>query len=257
MKELIHLYGPIAIHGYGVAICIGLCIALWCATQHVWCRRYIGTARFIDLILSAIGAGIIGGRILYSITEWHEFSTWLEIGALWDGGFSLLGTIIAVLCFIPWYSWRHNIPYFPTIDLCALYAPLFQSIARLGCLWAGCCSGIISTVPWAIYDETGTFFVHPTQLYSTLALLFVFLFLRFVITRYFKQPGHILAWYLFSAGIERATLDFWRADHYTHSATTHWISGHQILALSISFVGLIILVYASFFLQREHTYGPI
>ncbi len=91
---------------------------------------------------------------------------------------------------------------FESLDIVAIYAPLLQSIARIGCLFAGCCHGIATTVPWAIsYNDPTSFAplgipLHPTQIYSSLLLFGIFLILRFVATK--PQPaGKILTLYLY------------------------------------------------------------
>src|SRR5205085_7262758 len=131
---------------------------------------------FISIILVCIVAAIAGGRLLAIISEptlYHHSYEWFMI---WNGGFSALGSILGVTVGACVYLKKVNLPILPVFDLMSIYAPLFQSIARLGCLFAGCCYGkpthfflhIIYTNKDTIAPYNSA--LHPTQLYSSLLL---------------------------------------------------------------------------------------
>jgi phosphatidylglycerol:prolipoprotein diacylglycerol transferase len=237
----IPLYGSLAIHGYGVAICCGVIIAAWCATRHVWCREVIGITPFLDAISYAGMWGIVGGRALHVLTEWHTYDTWIDIGKVWEGGFSILGTVLAVLIFLPWYCVKNNIPLILMLDLCGLYAPLVHAVARVGCWSAGCCAGIFSALPWAIRDGQGNL-IHPTQLYSSCCFFVGFLITRAIAKKYYR--GSVIATYLVIVGAERFMVDWWRSDRI-FMPLLPWFSVHQYIALMLLGGGAAILYFAS------------
>jgi phosphatidylglycerol---prolipoprotein diacylglyceryl transferase len=254
--EILHIYGPFAIQWYGVMILTGLLVFLWRASKNPLRKKYLTSEQFTNLTTAAIVVGIIGGRALNIISEWEQYEHFSDIFKIWEGGFSILGTIIAVALFVPWYLRHHKIPIMPVLDLAALYAPLLQAISRIGCLMAGCCHGVITAVDWAItctnpsMPEFAGELVHPTQLYSAAALLCVFLFLRYFTYPRTTKQGQLFAWYLIGAGLERFGLDFWRAHRILNYHT--YISTYQLIALGILLIGITLLIICSFVKTKNY-----
>jgi phosphatidylglycerol:prolipoprotein diacylglycerol transferase len=232
----IPLYGSLAIQGYGVALCCGVLVALWAATRHSWCHEIIGVEPFLDVVSYGI-VGIIGARVLHIITEWHVYDSWIDLLKVWEGGLSILGTVIALLIFIPWYTHKRNIPLLLMLDLCGLYAPLIHAIARIGCWSAGCCGGIASTMPWAIADEYGCF-VHPTQWYSSLIFLLGFCMMRWIVLPHYYRAGLMITLYVLLIGAERWTVDWWRGDRIFMQALPLF-SVHQYVAIGLFLTGMV------------------
>ena len=136
---------------------------------------------------------------------------------------------------LPLYFRYKGIKILPTLDLAAIYAPLLQSIARIGCFLAGCCYGSVCALPWAVkYSHPESLaplgvYLHPTQLYSSLASLSIFLIMRFALDSRLKKPGQLLFAYLFIEGLARLGVDLWRADQ---------TASYQLLALGVSALGI-------------------
>lgn len=245
--QLLHIYGPFAIHSFGLTIACGILIFTFFAQRHTLRSRFMSVDTFKQLLLVGIACGIIGGRLLYALTEWSNFDAWWEIFYVWEGGFSVLGSVIGVVFLLPLYLKEHNVAVLPFFDLVALFAPLLQSISRLGCFFAGCCYGKATTLPWAItYTEPTALApcnvsLHPTQLYSSLTLLGIFLCMYSFVQKKAKKPGQLLASYLLLVSAERFVVDFFRADREfsTLSAT---LSIHQLLALVIIVCALFALI---------------
>lgn len=246
----IPLYGSLAIQGYGVALCGGVLFALWCATKHSWCREIIGVESFLDVVGYAGIVGIIGARALHIVTEWPLYSSWVEIFKIWEGGFSILGTVIALLIFIPWYSYVKNIPLVLMLDLCGLYAPLVHGIARIGCWSAGCCGGIVTAVPWAIYDDYGCL-VHPTQWYSSCIFLIGFCIFRWLVLPRYYRSGFMITAYVILVSVERWVVDWWRNDRIFIMGLP-FFSIHQYVASIMFIVGLIMWFYV--FYSKNESY---
>lgn len=247
--ELLHICGPLSIQWYGVMILIGLLLFFFCALPNPLRKKYLTKQQFIDLISSGIIAGIIGGRLLNIVIEWEDYS-FDDIFKLWEGGFSILGTVITIAIYIPWYLSKKNIPIVPVLDLTGIYAPLLQSVSRIGCFLAGCCHGMLTHTAWGVVCHNPSVpkmlgqLVYPTQLYSAAALLCIFLIMRFFIYPHANKWGQLTSWYLIFIGLERFILDFWRA-HQTgieHIPLTLY----QLIALGIICVGSATLIFCSF-----------
>jgi phosphatidylglycerol:prolipoprotein diacylglycerol transferase len=246
----IPLYGSLAIQGYGVALCCGVVVALWCATRHIWCHEILGVAPFLDVISYATLVGIIGARLLHVATEWHVYDSWLDMFKIWEGGLSILGTVLALLAFIPWYTHQKNMPLVLMLDLCGLYAPLIHAIARIGCWTAGCCGGIASKLPWAIQDDYGHL-VHPTQWYSSFIFLLGFFVIRWIVLPHYYRAGLIITSYILLISGERWIVDWWRCDRIFIKALP-WLSLHQYVAMGMFVGGMIAWHYL--FSKRQERY---
>jgi len=228
------------IQAYGLAICLGLILGVKKASQHPWCAN---PDAFMRLINSSILVGIIGARLLHILSESDEYASVWDMLQFWSGGLSSWGTVISLVLFVPLYASHLGLPPLQTLDLCALYAPLVQSISRLGCFAAGCCGGL----PCAMLAQSWGIMAHPTQLYSAALLFIAWLIMTQFISRFFSQPGMALTTYLFFAGFERFVVDWWRNDRLMHSAT-QILSLHQEIALLImlsSAIGWVLIQWSN------------
>ncbi len=231
-RELVHLYGPLAINSFGLFIIIGLVIFSALLLADSKRPALISTDQYFNALSLAIVTGLIGGRLLFVTTHWNTIDQWWKIFAFWHGGFSLLGAVVALVVVMPIYFKKRNIQIVGLLDLVALYAPLLQSISRLGCFFAGCCFGAPTTLPFGVINnecgiqELNNIPLHPTQLYSALALLIIFLLQYFALQYYFKKPGQLFFSYLFLMSMERFIVDFWRADREFLT-----ISGFEFLSI--------------------------
>jgi phosphatidylglycerol:prolipoprotein diacylglycerol transferase len=234
--ELIHIYGPFGIHSYGLFIVLGIVISIMVARYNKRFAQLRLENVYIDIIMVSVLAGCIGGRLLEVISEPLLYPNWYDWFAIWQGGFSILGSIIGIIAIVPFYLKKINVPIIPLFDLVAIYAPLCQSIARLGCFTAGCCYGVATQSMCAvIYTNPNTLAaygiaIHPTQLYSSAMLLCIFLFMYFVAQRICKKGGELFSTYLMLAALERFFVDFWRADRIMIGNV---LSFHQLVALCI------------------------
>jgi len=242
---LIHLWGPISIQSFGLIITIGLLLFSWLLHRHKKRKQLLSDDQFSEILLIGIVSGIIGGRLLFVAQEYQSMTGILDMLSFWQGGFSILGTIVFVLLALTIYLKRTNIPMLPFLDLLALYAPLLQSISRIGCYVAGCCYGMPTTLPWAVmYTSAHSLApicvrMHPTQLYSSMTLLCIFFFMRFIAIKLCNRPGQLITLYLILASVERFSIDFWRADRLFFKATAFSVfSVQQWLALCIGSTAL-------------------
>ncbi len=249
--ELLHIYGPIAIHTYGLFIAIGILVFTWLISQNSRFTTMNLAGKFSEILMVGVIAGLFGGRLLYIIEKSDTFASYLEWFALWKEGFSILGSILGILLIVPWYLKRCRIPILPFSDLVSVYIPLLQAIARIGCFFAGCCWGITTTVPWAvIYTDSNTIaplhtYLHPTQLYSTAVFLFIFILMYFILQKILLKPGQLVTTYLMLASTERFIVDFWRADRiFPFDFLT--FSFTQLIALIIFIGALIGFVFVSY-----------
>jgi len=208
-------------------------------------KQIISKGQLLDSISVMVLTGIIGARILYLFCNINYMSSIWDIIAVWDGGFSLMGSIISILIVLPLYLTYFKIPVLAFFDVLASYGALFEAIARIGCLFAGCCYGKPTTAPWAIaytdksIDVSTDVYLHPTQLYSAFFLFAIFLIVILIGRRLYRKPGQLLMFYLILTGTERFLVDFFRGDReFFGNNYFDVFSIHQYLALLVIGVAL-------------------
>lgn len=248
--ELIHICGPLGIQSYGLFIVLGIIISIFAARRNKRFAQLHLENHYLNIILVSVIAGCIGGRLLEVISEPLLYPHWYDWFALWEGGFSILGSILGIIIILPFYLRYIHIPIVPLFDFVAIYAPLCQSIARLGCFTAGCCYGVATQSMFAvIYTNPQTLAVsgvaiHPTQLYSSFILLCIFIFMYCIAQYRYTKNGQLFSIYLTLAAIERFAVDFWRADRIM---INNFLSFHQLVALWI----IVIVIIFNYCLQLK------
>lgn len=248
---LFHIYGPFYANFYGMAVGISILIFTYLVNHDPRRSKLITSDKLQKLILWGTLVGVIGGRLLWAASNLPI--SWYELFEIWQGGLSVLGSIIAILLFAAIYLKQQNIPVLPMLDLVAIYAPLLQAIARLGCFMAGCCYGLPTNHWWGVRythpdiyipSELKCLKLHPTQIYSALILFIVFLLMYNLISKYFKKPGQLIAIYLMLSSLERFLVDYLRADQEFCMAISKLLSIHQMIALGTFVIAGLSLFWA-------------
>ncbi len=250
--NLAHIYGPIYLNCYGLMIALGLLIFRYLLLKNPARSKILTTEQFDNILLISIPVAILGGRLLWAFGDWQELKSPLDILALWEPGYSVLGALLAILIFLPIYLKYQKISGLKLLDLAAIYTPLLHSISRFGCFLAGCCYGKVTDLPWGvIYTHPDVLVpeflkftkIHPTQLYSSIILLSIFCFMFFYAQKYFTKSGQLTGIYLILTGLERFTVDFFRADQELLSWCT--LGLQQVIALGIITAGIGLYIYAT------------
>jgi phosphatidylglycerol:prolipoprotein diacylglycerol transferase len=237
----------IVVGTYGIALILGLLAALgWLRRQPAVPARI--KARF-ELFLLVAASGAFAATLAEGLVL-HLAGPEAEAGVPWPllirrGGsiqVALLGGALALVLYLR-YPWR---ALAAVGDLLAPAAALFQAIARLGCLMAGCCFGrpseaflsVTFTDPlaqrWA-GTPLGIPLV-PTQLYYSLANGVIFLVLRRLLARK-RRDGTVLSAWLILEGLQRVLLDTWRWDPGPSPLPgLPWLTENRWI--SLAFIGL-------------------
>ena len=159
----------------------------------------------------ALVFGIIGARIFYVIEHFGYYAACpIEIIMLQHGGMSWFGGLILGSLAGLVYLKKKKVPQYMVLDLVVPFVALAQAIGRIGCLLNGCCFGRVCR--FGIYFSAHNAILIPTQLYSSLLLLLIFIALRFLQDKPHK-PGQILFVYLCLYSLKRFFIEFLRADN--------------------------------------------
>ena len=213
---LLH-FGKITIYTYGFFLALGFLAGIFLAKTEA---KRVGEDpdKILDLAFYILIAAIVGSRIFFVATNPKLYvSAPLEIFKIWNGGLVFYGGFIAALVTGLAYLHLKQMPVWKTTDILAPSLALGQSLGRMGCFFAGCCYGKACTLPWAItFTHPDTLApigkpIHPTQLYSALTNLAIFIFL-FAIRRKKKFDGQLFWMYVLLYGITRSIIELFRGD---------------------------------------------
>ena len=246
---LLHIYGSFCIQSYGFFIVVGILLFIFFVKNDEYFKLLKANIHLFRLLYCAIFAALIGGRMLSGCTD-TAFSSWYDVFSPVYPGFSILGSVLGVLCAVPLFLKFLNLPILPCMDVIATHAPLVQACGRIGCFFAGCCYGIPGNYFWCvIYSHPLSLApcgisYHPTQLYSALLLFLIFLLLKKSSYKNYKIVGKQTMSYLILVSVERFLIDFWRQERFAsilHNSC-FFISDNQIIAGILIIIN--ILAYA-------------
>ena len=202
--------GPITIYSYGLTLLVAFGTASLLAGLQAR-RENIHPDLIFNFAFISFISGIIGARIFYIVeNSGYYIKNPLEMIMLQHGGLSWFGGLIGGGLAGAAYLKNKNLPVYKTLDLIAPFAALGQAIGRFGCLLNGCCFGKVSEL--GIYFPVHQAVLIPTQIYSSVTLIFIFVFLRLLQDRPHRE-GEIFFAYLLLYSLKRFFIEFWRADN--------------------------------------------
>lgn len=204
--------GPIA--AYGILYLTGIIVHFlvsWRIARRCGLKRRVwiaaGTCYFVGMMM---GAKLLydlghGGLDIPALFRAEHYIT----GGLWGGLLAYLALAVPAVLLLT----KRRLE---ALDLLALSIPVPWILAKLGCLFNGCCYGKPCSLPWAItFPEGGRGApahvpIHPTQLYE-IGIMLVILLL-FLMLRSDRWRGTKLLWFLTIYGLGRAVTDALRGD---------------------------------------------
>lgn len=228
--------GNFTVYSYGLMLVLAFFVCAYLAALQAK-REHLDGDQVFNLFFYIFIFGIIGSRVFYILMNARFYlSHPLEIFMLQHGGMAIFGGLIfgALTAFI--FIKQQKMNLFKTLDLVVPFIALGQAIGRIGCLLNGCCYGRESE--FGLYFRVFDRILIPTQLYSSLLLLLIFVILRF--RQQSKHlPGEILCGYFFLYSLKRFFMEFLRNDS---SRIFLGLTLFQVLSLAMFFLSLGIFI---------------
>ena len=221
--------GFLKIYSWGFMVAIAFIVATIISAKEAK-RKNINPEKIYSLVTYIIIGAIIGSRIGYLLFNPTSFS---DIFKIWEGGMAFHGGFVGGLLFAFLYVRKNKLNFYDILDTCAPSIPLAQAIGRIGCFLRGCCYGkpVVLNIPWAV-DYLGAV-RHPTQLYSSLALLIIFIFLSK--QKYKKNfKGSLFLTYVIIYSVFRFFIEFIR----TEPRILLGLTGAQITSIILAGISL-------------------
>lgn len=205
----------------------------------------VGQIQFVFLFSTILG--LVGARVTFYGLNPDQFSNHpLRLLQLDSGGLVFLGGFLLALLgnILLFRLWK--IPINSSLDLLAPGLALGHAFGRIGCLMAGCCFGKICDLPWAIHLHGR--WVHPVQIYETIGLLFLSLFL---FKKHIKEVRGGLVWplYLSGYGALRFLTEIFRDDQIRGAQWLGALSFSQVISGLLFLIGVWFLIRG---LRRNH-----
>ncbi|HNW39235.1 MAG TPA: prolipoprotein diacylglyceryl transferase [Candidatus Omnitrophota bacterium] len=228
--------GNFTVYSYGLMLVLAFFVCAYLSTRQAK-KEGADAEKIFNLFFYVFIFGIIGSRIFYILLNVKFYlNNPLEIIMFQHGGMAWFGGLIfgsgTAFLFIK----KHKLDLLKTLDLMAPFIALGQSIGRIGCLLNGCCFGRESE--FGLYFKTFDQILIPTQLYSSLLLLLIFIILRYR-QDHLHLPGEILCGYLFLYSLKRFFIEFLRNDS---PRIFYGLTFFQLLCLAVFLISLGIFI---------------
>jgi len=243
----------IPIYSYGACIAVGLLLCSWLLHRNKQTRTLFSDCNTIDTILRIlVGASLLGGKLsawLHAVLQSADIypDAW---SAFTESGIYVSGSVVCGIITLSLLARHYHIHVLSLWDYVTRYAPLMHMFGRIGCFFAGCCHGCITTSSLAItYTDPASFAplhvpLHPVQLYTALWHLHSFFWLWYYQDRLATSPGMTTALYICSFAGGRIFADTLRGD--TVSLSTH-CTLTQISAGILLICGILLLIRTRYY----------
>lgn len=237
MYPIICKIGPLVIYSYGLMLALAFSLGTFLIVREGNNKGFNPEFMF-NLCLIILISGLMGARILYIILNLdYYFKNPLQIVMLNRGGFAWFGGLLSAILSVLIYVRKKSQDPYRIADLVIPYIVLAHAIGRIGCLLHGCCYGR-QTVWIGIYFAVHNEILIPTQLYSALTLIFIYIILRLRQLRVHRK-SEIFYLYLFLYSSWRFFIEFFRADSKIFILG---LSLFQIISVVLFIVSLIMLI---------------
>ena len=249
--EVAH-WGLIHVRSYGLMLALAFLVGTWLGLREAR-RLGLDEDKLVNVILIVLVASVLGARALYVMEHVQEFRReWTSVVALWQGGLTLYGGIVAGTAAGLMAARRFGLPMWSVADALTPSLALGAGIGRIGCHLNGCCYGRPTSLPWGMVFppdsyaglEFGNAAVHPSQLYLAAAGFALFA-LSWSLRRRFAVPGTLFWLFIILFALIRIPIDFTRA--YEPEATLlrlgAWgITESQMTSLAFALFGSLMIL---------------
>lgn len=209
-------------------------------------KRGFTSDNILTLALYVIPLAIIGARVYYVLFSLDNYTNFVDVFKIWEGGLAFYGGLIGGGIGVVLYCLIHKKNFLALADLIGVAMIFAQGVGRWGNFFNQEAFGIEVTnpsmqwFPFSVYIENlgewhlATFFYESIWNFATFGIL-----LTLLLKVKFKNNGMIAAYYFIFYGIGRAWIEGLRTD------SLYWGSMRVSQVLSIIFiaVGLAFIIF--------------
>ncbi|MBU3100775.1 MULTISPECIES: prolipoprotein diacylglyceryl transferase [Clostridium] len=240
MKPILFEFSFVKIYGYGLMIMIGILSAL-CLLSYRSKKEQYNEDNVWDMAILTIICGVIGGKVMYIITDIKEVLQNPSVLKNIGNGFVIYGAILGGILGIYIYSKKKAWNTLSVLDLLVPSLPLAQGFGRIGCFLAGCCYGKVTSLPIGVEFKNSPFapanvFLIPTQIFSSIFDFMLALFLLWYDRRE-RKKGRLFSLYLIIYSVGRFLIEFLRGDP---RGSVSILSTSQFISLFVLIIGILL-----------------
>lgn len=240
MRLVLFQIGDFKVYSYGLMIAIGIIVASTLFIRRAKVDGY-DEDKLLNLIIVTVISGILGGKLLFILTELNNIINDPSILLNFGNGFVIYGAIMGGILGLYLYCRKNKFNSLRILDFVAPGVALAQGFGRIGCFLAGCCYGRETTLPIGItfpQDSLAPSGVSllPTQLFSS-GFDFILAGILLWYSRKNSKDGRVFALYLIIYSIGRFLIEFFRNDPRGNV----WIlSTSQFIAIFTLILGIVV-----------------
>ena len=271
--------GPLKLHWYGLMYLLAFVTAWWLGRMRASQGRLPGVDAnaFSDLMFYGMLGVVLGGRIGYVL--FYGFGTFLEnplsIFKVWEGGMSFHGGLLGVMAAAWWWSRKHRLHFFDTMDFVAPVVAPGLGFGRLGNFIGAELWGKPTGADWGVIFPTDPalrgldaaqlqaqyaagaldqFARHPSQLYQAFLEGLVMFVVLWAVSRKPRPRYTISGLFALMYGVFRFVVEFVRVpDADIGYLAFGWLTMGQVLSLPLVALGLFLLALS----RRAPTLQPV
>ncbi|MBR4125184.1 MAG: prolipoprotein diacylglyceryl transferase [Victivallales bacterium] len=258
--EFIRL-GPLTIRWYGFFAAVSALVSYFLLMRRA--KRFnLTEQQVLDVMVVCVLGGVIGARLEYVRRFWDAFyaNDFMGIFRVWEGGLVFQGGFILVVLILIAMCHLRKWSLGDIADLTAPVLPIAHAIARLGCLFNGCCFGVPATSPLCVqYPAMGNDVLHqqiahgvlkpdavmplpvvPVQLLESLVCLAI-AGLIYYLERKKRLTHRRFLVYVLLYSVARVALEFLRGDYPQHTGLTpaQWTTLLVVLPITIAIIAFL------------------
>ena len=236
--------GPFTVYGYGLMIAIGI-MAAYLLGEYRAAKCGLDKEMVFGLVIWAVVAGVIGGKLLFYLTQIPEIIADPSILLDVKNGFVIYGALIGGIVGVVLYCRVKKLNFWSYFDLTVPSVALAQGFGRIGCFLAGCCYGMETDGPFAIVFQNSAYAPNgvsllPTQLISSALDFLHFAVLVIFAKKYKKGEGQVAGLYFTLYSIGRFILEYFRGDLIRGNVGT--FSTSQFISIFMLVFGVTVFV---------------
>ncbi len=260
--------GPVKVHWYGIMYLLGFTAAWWLGRKRIAAGRLPGVNAdgFSDLLFYAMLGVVVGGRVGYML--FYALGDFLHnpllLFKVWDGGMSFHGGLLGVLFAAWWWSRKHRLHLFDTLDFVAPLVPLGLGFGRVGNFIGAELWGKYTGGTWGVVFPSGLpaplngldlatlkeqfatgalnpYARHPSQLYEALLEGLVMFLVLWAVSATPRHRYVIAGLFALLYGIFRFAVEFVRMPDNGVYVAFGWLTKGQILCVPLIAFGLVLL----------------
>jgi phosphatidylglycerol:prolipoprotein diacylglycerol transferase len=272
--------GPVKVHWYGIMYLLAFASAWWLGRRRISQGRLPGVNAegFSDLLFYSMLGVVLGGRIGYML--FYATSDFLANPAIllkvWEGGMSFHGGLLGVLAAAAWWSRKHKLHFFDTMDFVAPLVPLGLGFGRIGNFIGSELWGKYTQSGWGVIfpnglpapfsgmdmgqlqaaylrGELNMFARHPSQLYEALLEGLVMFVVLWCYSAKPRARYTLSGLFALLYGVFRFSVEFVRMPDNGIYVAFDWLTRGQLLSIPLIVLGVVLLVMS----RRAPTLQPV